>query len=55
MREKAEILFRYGGVSDAEAWVECVVGLTHEPSFRESDLIRRLNVSSKESGNKYSK
>ena len=55
MREKAEILFSYGGVSDAESWVERILGLSHEPSFRESDLIRLLNVSSKESGNKSSK
>ena len=55
MRKKAELLFRYGGVSDVEAWVECILGLTHEPSFRESDLIRLLDVSSKGSGNPSSK
>jgi 2-methylcitrate dehydratase PrpD len=55
MRDKAEILFRYGGVSDVESWVERILELSYEPSFRESDLIRLLNVSSKGSGNKSSK
>ena len=45
MREKAAMLFSYGGVSDAETWVERILGLTNEPSFRESDLIRLLDVS----------
>jgi hypothetical protein len=45
MRKKAAMLFSYGGVSDAETWVERILGLTNEPSFRESDLIRLLDVS----------
>ncbi len=47
MREKAEMLFRYGGVTDAESWVERILRLSREPSFRESDLNAMLNVSLK--------
>ena len=51
MREKAEMLFSFGGVSNVEAWVERILGLSRELSFRESDLIRLLSVSSNGSGN----
>ena len=44
MGEKAEMLFSFGGVSNVEAWVERILGLSREPSFRESDLIRLLSV-----------
>jgi hypothetical protein len=45
MREKAAMLFRYGGVMDAEIWVERILNLPEEASFRESDLHRLLDVS----------
>ncbi len=45
MREKAAMLFRYGGVMDAEIWVERILELPEEASFRESDLHRLLDVS----------
>jgi hypothetical protein len=45
MREKAAMLFSYGGVSDAETWVERILKLPEEASFRESDLHRLLDVS----------
>ena len=47
MREKAVMLFRYGGDTDAESWVERILRLSREPSFRESDLNAMLNVSLK--------
>jgi hypothetical protein len=39
------MLFRYGGVMDAEIWVERILKLPEEASFRESDLHRLLDVS----------
>ena len=45
MRKKAAMLFSYGGVTDAETWVERILKLPQESSFRESDLHRLLDVS----------
>ena len=46
MLEKAEMLFRYGGVPNAEVWYERILGLSREKSFCDSDLIHLLDVSS---------
>ena len=45
MREKAAMLFSYGGVPDPENWVERILKLPGEPSFRDSDLHQLLDVS----------
>ena len=45
MCEKAVLLFRYGGVAEAENWIERILKLPEEASFRESDLRRLLYVS----------
>ena len=46
MLEKAEMLFRYGGVPNAEVWYERILGLSREQSFGDSYLIHLLDVSS---------
>lgn len=45
MREKAKMLFQYGGVLNPDNWVERILQLPAEPSFRESDLHQLLDVS----------
>ena len=45
MLEKAVMLFRFGGVQDPENWVERILKLPREPSFRDSDLHQLLDIS----------
>ena len=45
MREKAVMLFRFGGVQDPENWVERILKLPREPYFRDSDLHQLLDIS----------
>ena len=52
IREKAMMLFRYGGILDPEDWVERILGLTRETSFRKSGLHRLIDFSSNESMDK---
>ena len=44
-KEKATMLFRFGGVSEPEAWVERILELDRVSSFRDSQLIDLLDVS----------
>jgi 2-methylcitrate dehydratase PrpD len=44
-KEKATMLFRFGGVSEPEAWVERILKLDRVSSFRDSQLIDLLDVS----------
>ena len=44
-KEKATMLFRFGGVSEPEAWVERILELDRVSSFRDSELIDLLDVS----------
>ena len=44
-KEKATMLFRFGGVYEPEAWVERILELDSVSSFRDSDLIDLLDVS----------
>ena len=46
-KEKATMLFRFGGVSEPEAWVERILELDRVSSFRDSELIDLLDVSAK--------
>ena len=44
-KEKATMLFRFGGVYEPEAWVERILELDRVSSFRDSELIDLLDVS----------
>ena len=44
-KEKATMLFRFGGVSEPEGWVERILELDRVSSFRDSELIDLLDVS----------
>ncbi|MBT5087667.1 MAG: MmgE/PrpD family protein [Deltaproteobacteria bacterium] len=44
-KEKATMLFRFGGVSEPEAWVERILKLDCVSSFRDSQIIDLLDVS----------
>ena len=44
-KEKATMLFRFGGVSEPEAWMERILELDRVSSFRDSELIDLLDVS----------
>jgi 2-methylcitrate dehydratase PrpD len=44
-KEKATMLFRFGGVSEPEEWVERILELDRVSSFRNSELIDLLDVS----------
>ena len=46
-KEKVIMLFRFGGVSEPEAWVERILELDRVSSFRDSELIDLLDVSAK--------
>ena len=43
-KEKATMLFRFGGVSEPEGWVERILELDRVSSFRDSELIDLLDV-----------
>jgi 2-methylcitrate dehydratase PrpD len=44
-KEKATMLFRFGGISEPEAWVGRILELDRVSSFRDSELIDLLDVS----------
>ncbi len=44
-KEKATMLFRFGGVSEPEGWVERILELDRVSSFRDCELIDLLDVS----------
>ena len=44
-KEKATMLFRFGGISEPEGWVERILELDRVSSFRDSELIDLLDVS----------
>jgi len=54
-KEKATMLFRFGGVYEPEAWVERILELDRVSSFRDSELIDLLDVSANRSMGKSSK